>query len=82
MIFIYHDFRIYIVSIYSICYTLGRCSNGPNLRTYHWVADPDHPRSIYETACIIVPGEGQEARLPEWQAEIRAAGEIGLFPVV
>jgi hypothetical protein len=57
------------------------CTDGPNLRTYHWVIDPDKPRPIYETACIIIPGEGQEARLPEWQAEVRAAGEIGLHPV-
>jgi len=57
------------------------CTDGPNLRTYHWVIDPDKPRPIYETACIIIPGEDQEARLPEWQAEVRAAGEIGLHPV-
>jgi len=56
------------------------CLSGPNTRSYNWVIDPDNPRPVYETECFIIPGEGQEHRLPEWEAEIRAAGEIGLHP--
>jgi len=51
--------------------------DGPNLRAYHWVNDPDAPRPIYETPCIIIPGKGAEGRLPEWEAEVQAAGDIG-----
>ena len=51
--------------------------NGPNTRQYIWVNDPDDPKPIYETACMIAPGQGAEDRLPAWEAEVRAAGEIG-----
>lgn len=56
------------------------CISGPNTRSYNWIIDPDDPKPVYETECFIIPGEGQEHRLPEWEAEVRAAGEIGLHP--
>ena len=57
------------------------CLSGPNTRSYNWIIDPDNPKPVYQTECIIIPGEGQQHRLPEWEAEVRAAGEIGLNPV-
>lgn len=57
------------------------CTSGPNTRTYGWVIDPDNLCPIYKTECFITPGEGQEARLPEWEAEVQGAGEVGLHPI-
>ena len=54
--------------------------SGPNRRMLFRSIDPQNLQPIYHTPCLVRAGIGLESRLPEWEDEVAAAGEIGLHP--
>ena len=51
--------------------------SGPNRRMLFWTIDPNDPKPVYHTPCHVRAGVGLESRQAEWEAEVKAAGEIG-----
>ena len=57
--------------------SFSRCVSGPNRRCYFRQLDRATMAPIYQAPCHIIPGDDVVVK-PEWQAELDAAGELGL----